>query len=59
MEKTVIKFDDIEIGKQKFPQHKRPISIKHKDINKIVVSNQVSFGKNGFEYCICYKNTKK
>ena len=28
MEKTFIKFDDIEIEKQKFNQHKRPISIK-------------------------------
>ena len=27
MEKTVIIFGDIEIGKQKFHQHKRPISI--------------------------------
>ena len=26
--KTIIKFDDIEIQKQKFHQHKRPISIK-------------------------------
>ena len=28
MEKTFIKFDDIEIEKQKLNQHKRPISIK-------------------------------
>ena len=28
MEKTVIKFADIEIQKQKFHQNKRPISIK-------------------------------
>ena len=38
MEKTIIKFGDIEIEKQKFHQHKRPISIKNIDINKIVVS---------------------
>ena len=29
MEKAVIKFADIEIEKQKFHQHKRPISIKN------------------------------
>ena len=29
MEKTVIKFDGIKIPKQKFHQHKRPISIKN------------------------------
>ena len=28
MEKTNIKFGDIEIEKQKFHEHKRPISIK-------------------------------
>ena len=28
MEKTIIKFDNIEIEKQKFPEHKRPIPIK-------------------------------
>ena len=28
MEKTIIKFVDIEIRKQKFHQHERPISIK-------------------------------
>ena len=44
MENTIIKFGDIEIEKLKFHQHKRPISIKNIDINKIVVSNKVSFG---------------
>ena len=38
MEKTVITFGDIEIETQKLHQHKRPISIKNIDINKIVVS---------------------
>ena len=36
MEK-VIKFGDIEIQKQKFHQHKAPISIKNIDINKIIL----------------------
>ena len=57
MEK-VTKFGDIEIQKQKFNQHKEPISIKNKDFNEIVVFNKVSFGKTGFEYFIGYKNTK-
>ena len=59
VEKTIIKFGDIEIKKQKLHQHKRSISIKSIDINKIVVSNKVSFGKKGFEYFIGYKNAKK
>ena len=49
MEKAVIKFDDIKIPKQKFHQHKRPITIKNVDIDKIVVSNKVPFGKKGFK----------
>ena len=58
MEK-IIKFGDIEIQKQKFHQHKRPISIKNIDINnKIVVSNKVSFGKKGLKYFIDYKDAK-
>ena len=40
-----IKFGDIETQKQKCRQHKRFISIKNKDIDKIVQSNRVSFGK--------------
>ena len=42
----ITKFADIEIEKQKFHQHKRPISIKKNiDINKIVVPNEVYLGK--------------
>ena len=59
MEKTVIKFDDIKIPKQKFHQHKRPISIKNVDIDKIVVSSKVPFVKKGFKYCIGYKDPKR
>ena len=49
MEK-MIKFGDIQIQKQKFHQHKGPISIKNIDINKIVISNKVLFGKKGFKF---------
>ena len=59
MEKTVIKFGDTEIEKHKFHQYKKLISIKYIDINKIVVSNKVSFCKKGFKYFIDYKDTKK
>ena len=59
MEKIFIKFGDIEIEKQKFHQHKRPISIKKIDINKIVVSNKISFSKTGCKYFIGYKDTRK
>ena len=35
MEKTILKYGDIEIEKQKFHQHKRPISRNNIDITKI------------------------
>ena len=44
-----------EIQKQKLHQHKGLISVKKIRINKIVVSNKVSFGKTGFKYFIDYK----
>ena len=59
MEKTIIKFDDIKIPKQKLHQHRRPILIKIVDTNKIVVSNKVSFGKKGFKYFIGYNDINK
>ena len=55
MEKTIIKFGDVEIKKQKFHQHKTPISVKNIATNKLVVSNKVSFGKKIF---IRYKDAK-
>ena len=33
--------------------------INDTDVNKIVVSNKVPFGKQDFKYCIGYKNAKK
>ena len=44
---------------EQFWCHKRPISIKKTDINKIVVSNKVSFGKKDFKHFIGYKYAKK
>ena len=42
-----------------FHQHRGPISMKNIDINKVVVSNKVSFGEKGFKYFIGYKDAKK
>ena len=33
MEKTIISFDDIEVKKTEFDQHKRPILIDNIDVN--------------------------
>ena len=53
------KIGDIEIQKQKKHHHKRPISSKNKDINKIVVCNKISLGKKGFKYFVGYNNARK
>ena len=55
----IITYGDTEIEKQKFLQHKELISIKDIDINKITVSNKVSFGRKRFKYFIGYKDAKK
>ena len=59
MDIEFLTFTDIEIGKPKFHYPKSPISICDVDINKIVVSDKVHFGKKGFKYFIGYKNDKK
>ena len=56
MDKKIIKFGYTEIEKQKFLQHKSLISINNVHINKIVVSNKVSFRKKGFKYFVAYKD---
>ena len=56
MDKKIITFDDTEIEKYKFYQCKSLISIDNTDFNKIVVSNQTSFGKTGFKYLIGYQD---
>ena len=58
MEK-VLKFGDIEIEKQKFHKHKEPISIKIIDINKITVSNKISFGKKDLNILLATRMLKK
>ena len=59
MDKKIIKFDDTEIEIYKFHQHKSPILTGNINNNKIVVSNEVSFGKKDFKYFIGYKDAKK
>ena len=56
MDKQIIMFGHTKI--QIFHQYKSPILIKNIDINKIVVTNKVSFDKNGFKYFISYKYAK-
>ena len=56
MDKKIIMFDDIEIEKHKFHYYKNPVLIDDVDINKIVVSNKVTFRKKDFKYIGCKDN---
>ena len=53
-----MKVDDTEIEQYKFYQYERPISIDNIRVNKAVVFNKISLGKNDFKYFIGYKNAK-
>ena len=55
---TVIKFGGIEIQKQIFHQRKEPISIKSVDIDKLVVSDKVLFGKKDLNILLAIKMLK-
>ena len=59
MDKKIITFDDTEIEKYKFHQYKNPRSISNIDINKIVLSNSIPFGKKDLKHFIGYKDAKK
>ena len=43
--KEIITFGGIEIDKGKFPYSKYPMNIDNVDFDKMIISNQVSFGK--------------
>ena len=59
MDKKIIKFDDTEIEEYEFHQYESPISTNNIDINKIVVSNKFTFGKQDFKYFIGYRDNKE
>lgn len=50
---------ETENEKRKSYFSKYPISINSVDIDKIIISNKVSFGKIGFKYSIRYGEKKK
>ena len=48
MNKVTVIFSDIGIDKHKFHYYKNPILIDGAGIDKILISNKVSFGKKEF-----------
>ena len=47
-------FGDIEIKKSKFYRHKTPIPLKDKNIEKVLVSDKISFSETNYKYFIGY-----
>ena len=54
MSKEILTFGDIEIGKNKLYHNKTPILLKDIDIEKVLVSNKISFGEKNHKYFIAY-----
>ena len=59
MNKKIIKFEDTEIEEYILHQNENSILINNIDINKIILSNKLPFGKQGFKYFIGYKDFEK
>ena len=54
MGKEILTFRNIEIEKNKFYRNKTPIFLKDVDIEKVLVSNKISFGEKSYKYFIGY-----
>ena len=54
MGKAILTFGDIETENNKFYCHKTPIFLKDVDIEKVLVSNKISFGEKNYQYFIGY-----
>ena len=54
MDKEILTFGDIEIEKNKFYHKKTHIFLENVDIEKVLVSNEISFGEKNYKYFIGY-----
>ena len=45
MGREILMFGDIEIEKNWFYRHKSPVPLKKVDMEKVLVSNKISFGE--------------
>ena len=52
--KKVLTFGDIDIEKKNFYCHTGPIFLNDLDIEKLLVSNKISFGEKNYKYFIGY-----
>ena len=52
--KEILTFGNIEIEKNKFYRHKTPVPLRDVDIQKVLVSNKISFGEKKYKHFIGY-----
>ena len=56
MSELLLKFGKNEIIKKSFCKSMSPINVNKVDVNKIIMSNKVSYDKKGCKYFIGYKD---
>ena len=54
MGKDILTYGYIGIEKNKFYRHMTPILLRDVDIEKLLVSNKISFGEKNYKYFIGY-----
>ena len=54
MGKDILTYGYIGIEKNKFYRHMTPILLRDVDIEKVLVSNKISFGEKNYNYFIGY-----
>ena len=59
MNKEIIMFDENETEKRKFHYSKYPININNVDIDKMIIGNSLSFGKNNLNTLLDTRLVKK
>ena len=52
--KEILTFGDIEIEENKFYRNKIPVHLRDVDIEKVLVSNKISFDEKNYKYFIGY-----
>ena len=59
MNQEILIFNDIVVHTRKFKYAKNPIWKDDVDVDKTLISNNVSFGKNSYKCFIGYKDNEK
>ena len=54
MGEEILRFGDIETEKNEFYCHKTPIFLEDADLEKVLVSNKISFGEKNYKHFFGY-----